>query len=153
MAYVTVNNIIWPRTGPYSTGSSPGTVRLDAAEERIAYVIRWPKTGTLKKVGWTISSVSSPVLTVAVSIETVADAVGVPIATTDAGKTLYAANAVSADITNPSAGARFDAINSTTGISVTKGELAAITIRAKTVTSGYIEVTVDLYNAAVHWGG
>lgn len=131
---------------PSSIGmSSTGGFTLDAAEELITFIVQAPKTGTLKKIGWRVYASTSPVLTCRVSIETVADVIGQPVATTDAGKTLYAANAVSADITNPAADVRFDAINGTTGISVTKGDLLAITIRVIAYTSGSIAVHYNQY--------
>lgn len=129
-----------------------GTLTLDAAEEHVAWTITIPKTGTLKKIGWTLSSVSSPVLTVKVSLETVADAVGVPVATSDAGKTLYAAGAQSAAIDNPSAGNRFDAINGSSpddGIAVTVGDLASVVIRCTARTSGSVSIGAQMYGASL----
>lgn len=126
---------------------------LDAAEELIGYVITIPKTGTLKKVGWGITAVSSPVLTARMSVENITAAIGQPVATTDAEKSLYAANAVSADITNPSAGIRFDAINGSAGISVTKGDRVAITIRIPSYTSGSISVQYSQWGGLTPFGG
>jgi len=123
---------------------------LDAVEEHIAFVIKVPKTGTLKKIGWRVNASTSPVgHTVRVSLETVADTIGVPVATTRAGATLYAAGAESEEINNPAAGARFDAINGTTGISVTKGDLMAVVIRCTGATSGSIGVAWSQYSAGM----
>jgi hypothetical protein len=120
------------------------TLTLDAAEEHIAFVIQAPKTGTIKKIGWMVTASSSPVgITCYVALETVADAVGVPVATSRAGATLYAAGAESAAISNPTTGVRFDAINGTTGISVTRGDLIAVTIRCTARTSGSFGVGYD----------
>lgn len=126
----------------------PSSFVLDAAEEHGAFVLTIPKTGTLLKVGWRLASVSSPVLTLKLSLETVLDAIGAPVATSDAGKTLYAAGAQSAAIADPAAGVRFDAINGAspgTGISVTKGDLAAVAIRCTARASGSVNVAYDQY--------
>ena len=152
MAYVTANNIIWPRMANLGYDSPSGWASIDAAEARIAFVLRWPKTGTLKKIGWHIYSVDSPVMTLIVSIETVAASIANPIATTNAGKTLYAAGAESSSITNPSAGTRFDSINGSTGISVTKGEYAAVTIRCTARTSGELAVICDTVGTDFKYG-
>lgn len=108
MSYVDRYSEIMPRQF-YSGYSS---LTLDAAEEHFAMVFPIPKTGTLKKIGWRVNASTSPVLTVKVSLETVAAAVGVPVATSDAAKTLYAAGAQSAAITNPAIANRFDSITS-----------------------------------------
>ena len=150
MALTDVGWIMYPST--YTQGTA-GAFALDAAEELIAYVIKVPKTGTLKKIGWRIYSVSSPSLTCRVSIETVAETVGQPVATTDAGKTLYATGAVSADITDPAAGSRYDAINGSSGISVTKGDNIAIVIRIISRTSGSISPNYAQYAATLPMGG
>lgn len=145
MALVDVGLIPYPFTH-YAAGSS---LTLDALDEHIAFVVRAPKTGTLKKIGWRINAISSPVMTVKVSVETVADAIGVPVATTNAGKTLYAAGAESADITSFSAGACFNVINGSSGISVTRGHLIAVTVRVTGYTSGSINVSYSQYGVQV----
>lgn len=117
---------------------------LDAAEEHCACVFPVPKTGTIKKIGW--RGTSTLVGTIAISLETVADTIGVPVATTDAGKTLYAASAVSADIVDPTTATRFDAINGATGIAVTKGDLISVVFRLKAFTSGSISVAMQSNN-------
>lgn len=129
---------------PHNWNVTVTSPTLDAVEEHAAGVFPVPKTGTLKKIGW--RNASSLVGTIALSLETVADTIGVPVATTDAGKTLYAALAVSADIVNPTTGVRFDQINGTTGIAVTKGDLISVVVRAKAVTSGVITVSIQSTN-------
>ena len=130
----------WTMYPPQYQDPTSNGFTLDATEELIGWVITIPKTGTLKKIGWRVYTVSSPVLTVRVSVETVAMSIGAPVATTDADKVLYKTGAVSSDISNPSAGVRFDAINGSDGISVTKGDRVAITIRMISLTSGSITV-------------
>lgn len=141
MTMIPVDRVLYP---PYYTGSHGGQGRtIDAAEEFCFSVIKIAKTGTLKKIGWRITAVSSPVLGVKVSVETCANTEGQPVATTNAGKTLYAPGAESAEITSFTAGVRFDAINGTTGISVTKGDIATITFRCTSYTSGNVSVGQD----------
>lgn len=129
---------------PHNWNFSGGATVLDAVEEHLAGVFHVPQAGTLKKIGW--RNTSTLVGTLAISLETVADTVGVPVATTDAGKTLYAASAVSADIVNPTTAVRFDAINGATGIAVTKGDLISVVIRTKAWTSGGITVAFQNSN-------
>ena len=139
-----VPDIMYPASFPNFSNYAT----IDAAEEHVAFVLPAPKTGTIKKIGWRITAVSSPVdFLVRVCVEMVADAVGVPVSTTYAGKTLFAAGSESAELTITSAAERFDAINGTTGVSVTKGDLLAITIRCISLTGGYIRVTGDQYNS------
>lgn len=141
------SQIAWPTSW---IGVPPGGVTLDSSdpEEHVAFVIQVPKTGTLKKIGWKIYSVSSPVLTVKVCLETVGNTVGVPISATYATKVLYAPSAESADITSFSAGTRFDEINGSTGISVTGGDFMAVTIRCTARTSGNIIVGASQYGGS-----
>lgn len=132
-------------TGPSTTGFT-----IDAAEEHGAYIIQVPKTGTLKKVGWRCYTATSPVMTLKVSVETVASTYGSPVATTNAGKTLYAAGAESADLTSFSASTTYwTEINSTTGISVTKGDFIAVSVRCTAYTSGSMTVAYSQYSDAV----
>ena len=143
----------WTMYPPQYQTPTANSFVLDAAEELIGYVVTMPKTGTLKKIGWRINSVSSPVLTARVSLETITQTIGQPVATLDEDKVLYAANAVSADISNPAAGVRFDAINGATGISVTKGDRIAITIRIVSYTSGSISAHYAQYGGFAPFAG
>lgn len=143
----------WAFYPPQFNAPATNSFVLDAEEELIGYVVTIPKTGTLKKIGWGITAVSSPVLTARVSLENITATIGQPVATTDADKSLYAANAVSANITNPSAGVRFDEINGSTGISVTKGDRVAITIRITSYTSGSISVLYSQWGGFTPFGG
>jgi len=202
-------------TYPPSMSVSHSNILLDAAEEHCAYIVPIPKTGTLKKIGWRVGAVASPVLTLQVSLETVLDAVGVPVATSCAAATLFYSGAgvacaftdagdtvddashglvdntpvifktivdttgiavnrvyyvvgaaentfqvsltiggaaitlttngtgtyttlfsISEPIVNPAAGVRFDAINGSTGVSVTKGDLVSVVVRCTVLGSG-----------------
>lgn len=145
MAVVELSPFIMP--GDTLRNTISGGFTLSAAESLLAYIIDIPKTGTLKKIGWRLNAVSSPRLTCRVSIETIAATVGQPVATTDAGKTLYATSAVSSDITDPSSGLRFDEINGSTGISVTQGNKVAVVIRIISFTSGSISPNYAQYSA------
>jgi hypothetical protein len=145
MALTDLGTLLYP---DIAVISSPSNFSLDAAEEHGATAFAIPKTGTLLKIGWRLLSVASPILTLKISLETVADTIGILVATTDAGKTLYAANAQSAAIDNPVAGVRFDAINGaspSTGISVTKGDLVSFVVRCTARTSGSVAVAYDQY--------
>ena len=146
MSLVAIPAIIYPSWYPVGGFGGQSTRVLDAAEEHVAGVLRIPASGTLLKVGWRVISVSSPSLSIKVSLETVAASVGVPVATTDAGKSLYAANAQSAELTSFSAGIRYDAINGAspeTGISVTKGDLISVVLRCTAYSSGSVNVGQD----------
>lgn len=129
--------MLYPSQKAYLLG---GDVILDAADEFVAHVFKVPKTGTLKKIGWRVRAVSGTSYTVKISLETVAETVGQPVATTNAGKTLYAASAESADITSISAGVIFTPINGASGISVTQGDQIAITIRLISASESSISV-------------
>lgn len=129
--------ILFPHIRPLSPTN---TFTLDVAEEHIAFSGVFHTTGTLKAIAIYIGASTSPDLTLRVSIETQQAVVGEMVATTDAGKTLYTANAVSADIVNPSVGLIRTPINGTTGISVTAGTNFAIVIRCVSHTSGSVGV-------------
>lgn len=124
------------------------TFTLDAAEEHIAFAGVFHTTGTLKAVAWYLGASTSPDLTLRVSIETQQAVVGEMVATTDAGKTLYTANAVSADIVNPSVGLIRTPINGTTGVSVTAGTNFAIVVRCVAYTSGSVGVRTVTYGSS-----
>ena len=95
------------------------SVTLDANGEYVAFIIPIPKTGTLKKVGFRVNSVTTSD-TINVRIETVDDTNGYPTGT------LYVANATGS-VESPSASTiYYVSINSTTGISVTKGDIIAV---------------------------
>lgn len=138
MSITDVSPIIYP----VMSGDSGGTVTLDAADEFLVSVIRIPKTGTLTKIGWRSGwSISGSSYTLKISLETVAETVGQPVATTNAGKTLYVTGAESADITSISANTLYyTAINGTTGIDVTAGDLVAVTFRLTAVSASSIMI-------------
>jgi hypothetical protein len=123
---------------------------LDATEEHVAFTLRAPKTGTLKKIGWrthTFSTSPAPSgYSLYVAVETVADSVGVPVAATRAGATLYAAGAESAELTSLLASTiYFTPINGTSGISVTKDDLIAVTFRLTAISGGSISIGAYQY--------
>jgi len=139
MTMIPVADILYPSTFPMNY--SDGAV-LDAAEELMTYCMIVPKTGTLKKIGWRCDAITSPNLTLKISVEQITGT-SVPVAVTNATKTLYAAGAESADITSFGATTfftNFAAINGSTGISVTKGDAIAITFRVTSYTSGSIRI-------------
>lgn len=140
--------IAFPFTLSHCAGVTPTTVTLDAAEEHVAAVMQVPRTGTLKKIGWRTSTISSPVgYTIKVSVETVADAIGIPVATSNAAKALYAAGSESADITSVTAATVYwTEINGSTGITVTRGDWIAVTVRLTAITSGNIIISAHTSN-------
>jgi galactitol-specific phosphotransferase system IIB component len=138
MSIVTVPTILHPS----AFGSGGTNAVLDAVDEFMVAVIQIPKTGTLKKIGWRSgSSISGSSYTLKISLETVASTVGQPVAITNADKTLYATGAESADIINISESTNYyTEINGSTGISVTQGDLIAITWRLIAVSASSISV-------------
>lgn len=128
-----------------STQSGTATAVLDAADEHVAYVGKIPKTGTINKIGFSLQSVSSPVLTLRAALETVdLTAVGAPVATTAAGSTLLVANA-SGTVANPTAITHWIALNSGSGVAVTKGDDFAITVRVSAFTSGSVTIRYGFF--------
>jgi len=144
MTIKSVSPFLYPHIRPTQPASS---FVIDAAEEHIAFAGRFPKSGTLKAVSWSIVSVSSPDLTLRVSVETYGSTLSQPVATTDAAKTLYASGAVSANIVNPSAGLMRSAINGTSGISVTQGQSFCVVIRCISLTGGSITVRYNQFGS------
>jgi len=144
MSIVTIPEFLYPSLRAGSPGNS---IVVDAAEEFFVVVMKVQDTGTLNKIGWktgTITAGTSFVLKI--SIETVAETVGQPVATTNAGKTLYAAGAESADITVLSTNTiYYTAINSTTGVAVTAGDDIAITFRLTAVDGASIGLALNQY--------
>lgn len=145
MTIKSVSPVLFPHIRPLVAGHA---FVLDLADEHFAFLGVFPRSGTLKAVAWSLSAVSSPDLTLRVSVETQAAVIGTPVATSDASKTLYAANAVSADIVNPSAGLLRTEINGTTGISVTAGDRYAVVVRCISRTSGSVSVRYVQYGTA-----
>jgi galactitol-specific phosphotransferase system IIB component len=127
--------------------NSGSPVTLDAAEEFLVQVLRVPESGTLNKIGWRTGSITAGTSYVLkISIETVAETVGQPVATSNATKTLYAASAESADITSLTANTvYYTPINGSSGISVTAGDNIAVTFRLLSVTGSVINVFGMLY--------
>jgi hypothetical protein len=126
---------------PAVGGDNGSVAALDAAEKFIVCVIRAPKTGTLQKICWRSGAVSGASYTLKISLETVAEVVGQPVATTNASKTLFSAGAESADITSVTANTvYYTPINGSTGISVTKGDLIAVTFRLLAVSASSVQI-------------
>lgn len=138
---ITVPYILFPPMNPvaYNLASS---FLLDATDEFGGFVFRVPKSGTLRKIGWRTGSITAGTsFTLKISLETVSSSVGQPVATTNADKTLYATGAESADITSLSSNTTyFTAINGTSGISVTAGDLIAVTFRLTAVNGASISI-------------
>ena len=148
MSIVTIPQILYPQNTMKPT-SSASNAALATTEDLWVGVVTVPKSGTLNKIGWMTGTITGVSYTVKVSVETVAASVGLPVATTNAGKTLYATGAESADITSlTSATVYFTPINGVTGITVNAGDLIAVTIRLTAVSAS--TVNIAKYNADVY---
>ncbi len=112
---------------------------LNAADEYIAFIMAVPKTGTLKKVCILTGTVTTAD-TINVSIETVDPATGYP------SGTLYATGATGSQESPTSSTFYWIAINSTSGISVTAGDLIAIKVSLDYVDG---DMTIQ-YNNWIH---
>lgn len=143
MAYVDTNGpILLPLDGIGGAAGYNATT-LDAAEELVVFLLRAPRTGSISKIGWRVGTVSSPVMTLDIGIEQPADAVGAPVATSVASRTLWGANTYGQEnMSGASAGVRYTAL--TAAASVTEGDLIAVTIRASAVTSGSLTVATNI---------
>lgn len=142
-----INVPIFPYPSVRYCAPSSSVPTLDAVDEFIFAVFRIPKTGTLNKIGWYCYVVSGTSYTVKVSLETVASTIGQPVATANSGKTLYATGSESADLSSITAGMQYTPINGSSGVSVTAGDLVAVTIRLTAVSSSSIRITCDEYGA------
>jgi hypothetical protein len=107
-----------PAVGILTLNTNP---TLDADGEFISFVIKFPKTGTLKKIGIRTSVVTTAD-TITARIETVSADDGLPTGT------LYVANAIGSQESPASNTVYWIPINGSTGISVTKGDIVAIRI-------------------------
>lgn len=150
MSITDISPFVYPANRSMHTESFDACT-LDAADEFFVIVMTVTKTGTLNKIGWKSGTTATAAgFVLKISLETVAAALGAPVATTNAGKTLYAAGAESADITSISASTvYYTAINGSTGISVTKGDRIAITFRMVSITSGAATIYWSQYGSAV----
>lgn len=99
-----------------------GSATLDADGEYLAWVFKIPKTGTLKKIGLHLATVAVAD-TINVRIETVDDTTGLPTGT------LYVADATGALESPGSGNGYWVAINGSTGVSVTKGDIVAVRLQ------------------------
>jgi hypothetical protein len=145
MALQTSEFIYHPLSGLVASANIIRAIQLDAAEEHVAGVLQIPKTGTLKKIGIYVSARSAGDAVYRVTLETVGASVGVPVATAYADRVLYAVGAESADVTVPgAAGVQWIALNGTTGVSVTRGDLVSVVVRCVTRSTGYIIVGIGM---------
>lgn len=125
--------------------SGVGYSTVDAAEELVAWIFRVPKTGTLKKVGWSIGGVCNLIGTITISLESVSlTDYTAPVASTNATKTLYAANAEGTQADPAVSTLYWTPINGSSGISVTKNDLIAVTARVTAFTSGSARINYGL---------
>ena len=102
----------------YGVGMQSGAI-LDAANEYVSFIIKFPKSGTLKKIGFHTGTVTTAD-TINVRIETVSDSDGLPTGT------LYDANGTGSQADPEAQTVYWVPINGSSGISVTKGDIVAI---------------------------
>jgi len=144
MSLITLpTTIIYPGLGTNTGGalaiaSQGGYNNLDAAEEMFGVVIRAPLTGTINKVGYCLSTATTPNLTLDVGLETVLDAVLAPVATTVAGRTLLGANSYGQEVFTGSLTGTLRVVALTTPVAVTKDDLMTLTVRCSSYTSGLV---------------
>lgn len=106
----------------YSAQGNSTITPIDAAGELAAWVFNFPATGTLKKICFYTDSTTCTATQIDVEVQNVG-ADGHP------DGTLYATGATGVVSTPAASTGYWVAINSTTGISVTQGTLAAVVIK------------------------
>lgn len=95
------------------------TSTIDADGEKIAFIFHLPRSGTLKSIGARLNKTTTDTLTY--RLETVDAATGAPTGT------LYVADA-SGSVSVDAAGVWWFALNSSTGVSVTDGDMVAFVL-------------------------
>jgi hypothetical protein len=108
---------------------------LDAADEFCGAVFRIPESGTLDKIGFRVSSVSSAD-TLKVSLETVDPTTGRPTGT------LYASGASGSVVASTSNACYYVTLNGGNGITVTKNDLVAVKITYDNWVSGNMLIAI-----------
>lgn len=137
MTLTSIGHVVMPLE---MKGTSVNQYILDADGEYVSAVFRIPKTGTLKKVCVCVGSISSPD-TILVRLETVSG--------THPSGTLYATGA-SGSIESPTQGTMYwVALNGSTGVSVTAGDLVALKMSLDYV-DGYVRI--EMNNTALSTG-
>jgi hypothetical protein len=124
-----------------SIGPGYGSSIIDAEGEKVAMVFQVPKSGTLKSVACRLTKTTTD--TISYRLETVDASTGVPTGT------LYAANA-SGSVSVNASGVWWFALNGSTGVSVTAGDIVAIVLAQGSVPGSHAVYTYDygLYRAS-----
>lgn len=153
MALVDVDGILYPPCGvPMSANIYASNVLLDAQDEFMLCIFRAPRTGSIAKVGYYVGNISSPNMTLDYALEQVADSQAAPVATTVAGRTLWAANTYGQEVFSGSGSGGFRWGALTANASVTRGELVAFTLRCSSYTSGSLRA-YHSFSSATHLNG
>lgn len=122
----------------FGLGMNTGST-LDAAGEYIAFIIKFPKSGTLKKIGFHTGNVTTAD-TINVRVETVSDSDGLPTGT------LYDANGTGSQESPSAQTAYWVSINGSSGITVMKGDIVAIKIILD-----YVDGNVQVWHTVAHY--
>ena len=120
--------------GP-SAGLGYGSLLLDAASEKAAYIVRAPKTGTISKVGFRTGTVTTGA-TVDVRLETV------NLTTGDPSGTLFGTNTNGSQIIADTDDNMWFLTTLTAGASVTKGALIALVIVNPAASFGNLNISM-----------
>lgn len=113
---------------------------LDAADEYVSGIFSIPKTGTLKKIGFRTGTVTAAD-TINVRLETVDATTGYPSGTLYLNESPGSSGSQAAPSSNTT---YWVALNGTTGVSVTKGDIVAIKILLDYV-DGVLDILAHTY--------
>lgn len=121
MALISTGPFYYPAP-PYNVQANPGTDTelIDAANERVGNIIRFPKTGTVTKIWWRTANVTTGA-TVAVRLVTI-DASGIPTTT------LYAAGSEADQIVGDGDDNKIFETELDTATSVTAGDEVGVVV-------------------------
>lgn len=143
MALQDVASMFFPAYLPVGIGTIR-TKTLDADGEYTAAMFRFPKTGTLKKIGFRTGTVTAAD-TINIRLETVDATTGYPSGTLYLDESPGSSGSQAAPSSNTT---YWVAINGTTGVSVTKGDLAAIKA-SLTYVDGKLEI-ISHFSSGTH---
>ena len=135
MAYQSVIGGMMIPVPPLNIGNAPsyGSVVIDAADEKIGFLVQVPKTGTISKIWWRTNTVTTGA-TLDVRLETIV--AGVP------SGTLFATTTNGAQVVADANDNTAFQTSLTSGASVTQGDKVAVVISNPTVSFGNMQIAV-----------
>jgi hypothetical protein len=139
MALQDVSNMYFPSYVGAGFGQNRSRT-LDAADEYVSQIFAIPKTGTLKKIGFRTGTVTTAD-TINVRLETVDATTGYPSGTLYLNESPGSSGSQAAPSSNTT---YWVALNGTTGVSVTKGDIVAIKILLDYV-DGVLDIVAHTY--------